>query len=234
MRFFRVGGCVRDEILGRRSKDIDYSVEIDETDFKEFESEDPFQVMRQGLLSLGYEIFVESPQYLTIRAFDPVNHEAADFVLCRRDGEYVDGRHPETVEPGTILDDLARRDFCMNAIAQDADGILLDPYNGLEDIARKQIRCVGKPEQRFTEDALRMLRAIRFAVVLGFEIEHYTARVIKELAPTIERISVERIYEELKKAFQQDTLKTLNLIDQFEMREHVFKRGLRLEPTMKA
>ena len=111
MHIYQVGGSLRDECLGRPCKDFDFSVEAPS-----------YEAMREHLVQDGYTIFLEKPEYLTIRARFPKGHPqervCADFVLCRKDGFYSDGRRPDTVEPGTIYDDLARRDFTMNAMAR--------------------------------------------------------------------------------------------------------------------
>src|SRR4051812_9903063 len=109
-KIYLVGGAVRDKIMNITPKDLDYSIECES-----------FDAMRQYIIDRGGTIFLETPQYFTIRAKVP-ELGAADFVLCRRDGMYKDNRRPETVEVGTIFDDLARRDFTMNAIAIDEQG----------------------------------------------------------------------------------------------------------------
>lgn len=124
IKFYQVGGSVRDSFIGLKSKDIDYAVEAPS-----------FDAMREAIKERGGEIFLETPQFLTIRANVP-GMGACDYVLCRKDGEYVDGRRPETVTAGTILDDLARRDFTMNAIAIAEDGTILDPFDGRKDISQ--------------------------------------------------------------------------------------------------
>ena len=157
-KFYEVGGAVRDEILNLPTNDLDYAVEAES-----------YEAMREAVLERGGEIFLESPEYLTIRAKVP-GIGPADFVLCRKDGAYSDGRHPDRVEPGTLLDDLARRDFTMNAMAVDIEnGKLYDPHDGRKDMEAETIRCVGVAEERFEEDALRILRAIRFAITKGHE-----------------------------------------------------------------
>ena len=190
MKIFMVGGCVRDEILGRHSKDIDFSVVVEpkdqhpgDPDFS-FAPHDPFEVMKRKLEFAGFKIFTENKEHLVIRAHVPKNegwvfadlpaNTTADFVLARKEGTYSDGRRPDAVEPGTLHDDLARRDFTMNAIAKDEFGNFHDPFNGRADIAAHMIRAVGSPEDRFSEDALRILRAFRFSATLGFWIEKNT------------------------------------------------------------
>src|SRR5579859_2576372 len=145
--FYLVGGYVRDKILGIPSKDLDYSVEAAS-----------YEEMRQSIIDRGGTILLETPNFFTIRA--RIGKEVSDYVLCRKDGAYSDSRHPDSVEHGTLHDDLARRDFTMNAIAIDSDGNYIDPFNGISDIKNKLIRCVGNAQDRFDEDALRMLRAI--------------------------------------------------------------------------
>lgn len=220
---YKVGGCVRDEILGVPFNDVDYSVEADS-----------FEDMKTYIQSVG-KIFLETPEYLTIRA--KVDGEVLDFVLCRSEGKYSDGRRPDEVEPGTIYDDLARRDFTMNAIAKLPNGQFIDPYDGIQDIEYKIIRCVGSAEERFREDSLRMLRAIRFSITKGFMMD-------KEIVDCLERrsmvlllcnVSVERIREELTKCFAFDTMETLRVLNRFTLvRDFIFNNtNIRLMPTTK-
>ena len=216
VKFYKVGGAVRDQILGLKSKDLDFAVECSS-----------YEEMRQAIIDRDGKIFLEQPQYLTIRAKlgDDV---AADYVMARRDGTYThDGRRPDFVEPGTILDDLKRRDFTVNAIAIDEEGNYLDPHNGKEDIKDKIIRCVGDPKDRFREDSLRMLRAIRFSITKGFRIEEATMRPLFDIdyIDLLNNISVERIAEELKRCFEHDTLATMDFLDQNEyLKRKLFSR----------
>lgn len=221
MRLFKVGGCVRDKILGRDSKDVDFAVEAPS-----------FAAMRQGILDMGGEIFLESPEYLTIRAKTP-QYGATDFVLCRKDGEYRDGRRPESVEAGTIDDDLARRDFTMNAIAQCPEtGEIVDPFDGRRAIEIKQIICVGNTEKRFEEDALRVFRAIRFSVVLGFDISPKITEVIRAENINYENVSTERIREELFKACKVDSWLTFSHVCGHNLHPLVEERGIWFKPTV--
>ena len=123
----------------------------------------------------------------------------------RIDGEYEDGRHPKEVQfTSNLTEDLKRRDFTINAMAYSKDRGLIDEFGGMNDLQRKIIRCVGDPWQRFGEDALRILRAVRFAAQLGFEIEENTKKAIVELAPTLSKISAERIQTETVKLLMSD------------------------------
>lgn len=220
---YKVGGFVRDAILGIPSKDIDYAVEAPS-----------YAAMREYIATRG-KIYVENPEYLTIRA--KMGVEDADFVLCRKEGEYTDGRRPDEVTMGTIDDDLARRDFTMNAIAMRTDGTLYDPYGGCEDIENKLIRCVGEAEDRFREDSLRLLRAVRFAITKGFDILPEIALALNdpELLDLLKNVSQERIREELGKAFRADTPRTLDMLAKYTMlRDKIFEDNmLWLEPTNK-
>jgi tRNA nucleotidyltransferase (CCA-adding enzyme) len=227
VRLYEVGGCVRDSLMGRTSKDIDYSVEAESYD-----------AMRSYLETEGFKIFVENPEFLTIRAQFPKSagkRVTADFVLARREGGYTDGRRPDEVFAGSLKDDLARRDFTMNAIARDQDGNLIDPFNGSRDIVNGLIKAVGNAHERINEDALRGLRAIRFAVTLGFQMDKDLEAVLgsRHFAPLLTSVSVERVREELEKAFAHDTVQTLEWLSFFNLNSTVFSRGLRLSATMK-
>lgn len=226
VKIYKVGGAVRDEILGLKSKDIDYAVEAES-----------FDQMREEVIRRGGEIFLETPQYFTIRANIP-NLGAADYVLCRKDGEYKDGRHPESVTVGDIYDDLSRRDFTMNAIAVDCEtGEVIDPFNGRTDITNKIIRFVGTPFARLNEDKLRAFRAVRFAVQKQFDIDTDAEIAISALkASDFHSVSTNRIYDELMKMFKVCSLKSYQIL--FEDTSYrllgllALSRGIWFKPTM--
>jgi len=225
-KIFQVGGSVRDELLGLKSKDIDYAVECD-----------GFDHMREIILSLGGKIFLETPKFFTIRAQVPVLG-ATDYVLCRKDGAYSDGRRPDSVEHGTILDDLARRDFTVNAIAKNvATGEIIDPYNGRADLEIKLLRAVRDPQERLREDRLRALRALRFAITKDFTIGRKLETAIREL--TVEDyagVSTERIREEVLKMFQKNSRKSFEILftTYFEIFELIESRDIWFKPTTEA
>lgn len=226
-KFYQVGGSVRDEILGLKSKDIDYAVEAPS-----------FNHMREAILERGGEVFLETPQYFTIRARVPALG-ACDFVLCRKDGAYDDGRHPKQVEVGTIFDDLARRDFTVNAIAKAEDGTIIDPHEGVKDLKERKLRCVGKASERFTEDGLRMIRAIRFAISKSLMIDPDIRGCLQDeffFGPRLIGISIERIREELHKCFAFDTPRTLVYWgDYAKILNFLFRSGkIWLKPTLEA
>lgn len=238
MEMYEVGGWVRDELLGVKSKDIDFTVVLSGIR----PDADPFRHMVNELALRGFTIFLESPQFLTVRAKFPKDsgrgNLTADFVLARREGDYVDGRRPDTVEVGTLMDDLARRDFTMNAIAKDTSGSLIDPFNGVADIEKRMIRAVGDPRERLREDALRAVRALRFSVTKGFIIEGELMKVLmwdEEIMTAIaDKISDERIQVELSKMFRFNTLKSLDVLAHYKgLTEAMFSGSVSLDATMK-
>ncbi len=250
MEFFEVGGCVRDEIMGRASKDIDFVCVLSDEDkrlTKKGAEQGPFFVMVSELERRGFRIFQRNEKFLTVRAQFPrglrpgmVHFErsglTADFVLARKDGISSDGRRPDEVMPGSLMDDLARRDFTMNAIAKDRDFHLLDPFGGQTDIANRIIRCVGSAEDRIFEDALRGLRAMRFSVTLGFHMHFSIVEVMQspEFAEALSSVSKERQREEMEKMFAHDTVASMLLLHRFPaVMAVVFSDGLRLSATMK-
>ncbi len=240
MKMFMVGGAVRDEILGVKSKDIDFSVVLDQSPV--WIGPDPFQYMIDELTEMGFDIFLQKPEFLTITARFPIghlhDHMTADFVLARKESDYTDGRRPDRVVPGTLLDDLKRRDFTMNAIAKDEHGHFIDPFDGRQDISHRIIRAVGDPVERLREDALRAVRAIRFAVTKDFTIDSDLKNAMEtrevELA-LMSNISDERISDELSKMFRFNTLASLRILDEFiGLRRAIFHSGrISLDSTMK-
>lgn len=195
-----VGGCVRDSLLGRMPEDWDITTSAKPEQVKEIFS----RTVDTGI------------QHGTVTVL--LDHGAYEVTTYRIDGEYEDGRHPKSVEfTGNLLEDLKRRDFTINAMAySDRDG-LVDAFGGEMDLERGMIRCVGNALDRFTEDALRILRAIRFSAQLGFAIERETEAAISAIAPNLEKVSRERIQVELTK---------LLLSDHPERIEAVFEHGI--------
>ena len=227
IHFFLVGGAIRDEIMGIESHDIDFAVEARS-----------FEHMRGVLIQRGFTIFLENPEFFTIRARFPKGLErggqTADFVLARKDGPSSDGRHPDFVQAGTILDDLARRDFTMNAIAKDSAGNIIDPFHGRDDIETGIIRAVGNADDRIKEDALRILRALRFSVTKGFGVDAELDNAIRVNQSMLKNVSVERVREELQKMFMHDTFMSIEVLNDFHgLRRIVFdEMGIRLKPTL--
>ncbi len=179
---YTVGGCVRDSVLGREPEDWDITT-----------SARPEQV--KALFSHTVDTGL---QHGTVTVM--VEKEGFEVTTYRIDGEYEDSRHPRNVTfTPSLREDLRRRDLTINAMAYNEAQGLVDIFGGMEDIERKVIRCVGSPEERFGEDALRILRALRFSAQLGYGIEEGTRAAMAQLAPLLSRISAERIRTELVK-----------------------------------
>lgn len=192
-----VGGCVRDSIMGRQPNDWDVCTSASPQETKEcFSNHQTIDIgMKHGTVGVIFQMKDSG----CIDCFDTY-YDVVEITTYRIDGEYKDSRHPDDVQfTKRIEDDLARRDFTMNAIAYNpADGYV-DPYGGQEDIEREEIKTVGNPEQRFEEDALRIMRGLRFAAQLGFQIEETTAEAMQRLVDTVQKVSAERVQTELGK-----------------------------------
>ena len=184
---YAVGGCVRDSILGRIPNDWDITTNAKPSEVKNIFKRTVDTGLKHGTVTVL------------------IGKEGFEVTTYRIDGEYEDSRHPkEVLFTSNLKEDLLRRDFTINAMAYNETDGLVDIFGGMDDIESKTIRCVGNPTERFSEDALRLLRAIRFAAQLGYDIEKETYDAIKELAPTLKNISAERIQAELNKILVSD------------------------------
>lgn len=184
---FAVGGCVRDTLLGRSPGDWDITTNATPSQVKEMFKRTIDTGIRHGTVTVM------------------MDKEGFEVTTYRIDGEYEDGRHPrEVMFTGNLLEDLKRRDFTINAMAYNHQTGLVDAFGGEEDLKKGLIRCVGKAEERFQEDALRMLRAVRFSAQLGFQIEAGTSQAVKKLSRNISCVSRERIQAELTKLLMSD------------------------------
>ena len=179
---YAVGGCVRDTLLGRIPQDWDITTSARPEQVKELFSHTIDTGIQHGTVTVM------------------LDHEGYEVTTYRIDGEYEDARHPKEVTfTANLIEDLKRRDFTINAMAyNDSEGII-DMYDGMTDLKNKTIRCVGEATKRFDEDALRILRALRFQAQLGFEIEEKTEEAIRNQARFLKDISAERIQVELEK-----------------------------------
>lgn len=178
---YAVGGCVRDALLGLPINDYDITTNAT-----------PQEVVR---VFEGLRIIETGLQHGTVTVM--VGDTGFEVTTFRVDGEYLDHRHPESVQfTSQLKEDLSRRDFTINAMAADKYGNVIDYFNGKSDLSNKLIRCVGNPDKRFNEDGLRMLRALRFASRLGFDIEKETAEAIHFNRDLLNNISAERIQKE--------------------------------------
>ncbi|MBR2259647.1 MAG: CCA tRNA nucleotidyltransferase [Blautia sp.] len=181
-----VGGCVRDALMGRVPHDWDIC-----TSARPEEVERIFLSRKKKVVETGLK-------HGTVTVV--MHGEGYEITTFRCDGDYTDGRHPDSVEfVKSLEEDLKRRDFTINAMAYSDLRGLMDPHDGSGDLQRKRIRCVGKPEERFSEDVLRIMRAIRFASVFGYTIEEKTSAAIRANIPRIFEASMERITVEFRK-----------------------------------
>ena len=182
-----VGGCVRDTLLRRPIHDWDIAS----------------QALPEDVLRLFPHCVPTGIRHGTVTVL--LNGVSAEVTTYRCDGAYHDGRHPDGVRfVRSLADDLARRDFTINAMAMDEAGAVTDLFGGRDDLARRVLRCVGDPETRFREDALRMLRAYRFAAQLGFLLDARTQAALRRCAPLCAALSRERVREEAEKALLSD------------------------------
>ncbi len=183
---YAVGGCVRDSVLGREPQDWDITT-----------SALPAQV-KDVFRRVGAHTIDTGIAHGTVTVM--LDHEGFEVTTYRIDGEYEDARHPKYVYfASNLLEDLKRRDFTINAMAYNEEQGLVDAFDGMGDLQRGVIRCVGAARDRFGEDALRMLRAVRFSAQLGFALDAQTRKAIEALAPNLKKISAERIQTELTK-----------------------------------
>ena len=182
-RAYVVGGCVRDSLLGREPADWDVCT-----------SATPDEML---MVFRRFRVFKTGLKHgtLTVRS----RGHSVEVTTFRTDGAYTDNRHPDAVSFVTrVEDDLARRDFTINAMAYHPQQGIVDAFGGQQDLAERSLRCVGEPDVRFNEDGLRLLRALRFAARFGFAIERETAYSIHRNRHLLEHISAERIYKELQ------------------------------------
>ena len=197
---YAVGGCVRDTLLDRQPGDWDITTSARPREVKALFRRTIDTGIQHGTVTV---LMREENQQFT-------GYEVTTY---RIDGEYLDGRHPrEVIFTPSLHEDLARRDFTINAMAYNERAGIVDDFGGMEDLAAKQIRAVGNPAHRFQEDALRMLRAIRFSAQLDFGIEAETMAAVSALAPNLQKVSKERIATELTKLLLSKHPERLQLV----------------------
>jgi len=241
MKIFEVGGCVRDEILGVKSKDIDFTVVLDDTDQTVDEGWDQ---MVSFLKEEGFQIFLETKDCFTVRAKFPVGHVneglVADFVMARKEVGYVLGTRKPILELGTLYDDLIRRDFTVNALAKDMDGNIIDHFSGVEHLKEGLLVTPLNPMKTMMDDPLRILRALRFSLTKDLEVPTDIMESMKQpdiLDKLKKTVSQERIREEITKMMMCDTIKTIKLLVDIDrdyikgFLDIVFKDTMWLKPT---
>lgn len=241
-QIFKVGGCIRDKFLGLDSKDIDFTFVLDDLSGT---VESGFKIMTDWMTERGFEIFLSTPDCFTIRAKFPKDHQfsglVADFVMARKEVGYMEGTRRPILELGTLEDDLLRRDFTVNALAEDIDGTLIDLFGGVEDLKAGILRTPLDPKVTMMDDPLRILRALRFTVTKDFHMsdEIWQAiqqpNILKKLELTV---SGERIREEIGKMMKHNTTRSIRLLMDVDdivpgFLDLVFKNGMWLMPTFK-
>lgn len=203
---YAVGGCVRDSLMERAPEDWDITTSAKPEQVKEIFS----RTIDTGIIHGTVTVLIGKTGY--------------EVTTYRIDGEYEDGRHPKFVEfTSNLTEDLKRRDFTINAMAYSYKTGIVDKFSGISDMHSKLIRCVGSPIERFTEDALRILRAIRFSAQLDFEIEENTLEAISKIAPNIVHVSRERIQAELTKLLLSDNPERIKLVYETGISRYISK-----------
>ncbi len=223
-KFYIVGGSVRDEIMGLTSKDIDYvAVSDDHIIQQNLKVEEVFNMLITYLKTSGFEIFLITENCLTIRARFPKDHKfsgVADFVLARKEIGYIPNTRTPIVVPGTLMDDLLRRDYCFNTLIKDDEGNIIDHLGGMDDIKNKILRTPLDPYTTMMDDPLRLLRGIRFSITKNMKITDFidvlnNPNFIEKFKLTV---SKERIREELIKMFEYDTIGSMNILTELTIK----------------
>lgn len=221
-KFYLTGGMLRNKLLGvAASPDFDFAVESHS-----------FDTLEAALKRRNVNVWQKRPEFVTVRGFAPWatfgtfgglvkrkkgDHPegfAADFTLCRAEAMYHDKRHPSVVTPTDLVSDLARRDFTVNALAVSEDGEWFDPYGGTLDADARLLRTVGNADERFAEDPLRMLRAMRFAVAYNLALDADVQKCLHNLhvVGNVQTLPKERVMDELNKAFKYDWARTMQFL----------------------
>jgi tRNA nucleotidyltransferase/poly(A) polymerase len=197
-----------------------------------------FGILEEYLRLEKYELFLVTPNCFTIRARFPQSHKyqgVADFVMARKEVGYIPGTRTPIIKPGTLFDDLERRDFTLNALAKDDKGNIIDFFDGQNHLRKGVLRTPLDPEVTFNDDPLRILRAIRFCISKSFFIETKIDELIRDYdyKEKMVVVSDERIREELYKCFKHDTIETLRVLHEYpKLRNYVFRDNkLWLKPT---
>ena len=238
-KIFKVGGCIRDKFLGLDSKDIDFTFVCENSQ----SVEEGWVEMKTWLIEKGFTIFLETPDCFTIRAKFPVGHQheglVADFVMARKEVGYIEGTRRPILEIGTLHDDLIRRDFTVNALAEDIDGKLIDPFDGLLDLKDGLLQTPTDPITTMMDDPLRVLRALRFTITKDFQISRELFEAMKQpgiLKKLEMTVSQERIRDEVEKMMKFNTVRSIRLLMDMDgdipgFLELVFKGNMWLKPT---
>ena len=245
-KIYKVGGCVRDRLLGIDSKDIDFTFVCE----RSTTVEEGWLEMKEWMTIRGFEIFLETRDCFTIRAKFPKDDKfpafgkfegmVADFVMARKETGYIEGTRRPILELGDLEDDLIRRDFTVNALAETLTGEIIDLFDGKGDLDKMILRTPLNPRITMMDDPLRILRALRFSITKGMEIHPSIWNAMRTdgiLTKLKETVSGERIREEIMKMMTHDTAESIKLLMDVD-RHHipgfidlVFSNGLWLKPT---
>lgn len=242
MKIYLVGGAVRDKLMGLKPTDLDYVMVLDNTFMTVIEG---YSVMKTYMEQQGFEIFQENPEYFTIKAKFPKGHKnngiTGDFVLARKEVGYIEGTRQPKLELGTLYDDLIRRDFTINAMAEDEDGNIIDLFDGKLDLVGKILRSPQPANEMLYDDPLRLLRALRFSITKDMVI-HTDIKNAMKLQNIIQKldkvVSQERIMDELNKMFKHDSIKSMKLLMDVDRNCHglldiIFKNNYYFQLTNK-
>jgi poly(A) polymerase len=226
---YKVGGYIRDRLLGIESKDIDYAfVFSDDVLEADANPEFYYELMKTILVSDGIKIYTEKPECFTVRG--KYGNLDVDFVMARKETYDDPNSRIPTVKMGTLYDDLRRRDFTLNAIAEDEEGNIIDPFNGQSALKMGLLRCPVDAKTSFNDDPLRMLRALRFCVTKNFRMSGDILKVIRHDKDMWDKFAVvvsqERIREEVNKMFKHDTIRSIMILNDLENSSglNIFKR----------
>jgi len=241
---YEVGGRIRDEFLGLRSKDIDYSVVIEGRIWEtQYNIDEVFVRFCDQIENEGFKIFKKDPDCFTVRAKFPKDHVYsgldADFVLARKEVGYIKGTRQPNVVLGTLEDDLVRRDFTVNTLAKGIEGEIVDLFGGVKDLQSSILRTPGDSVVSFNNDPLRILRAMRFSVTKSFGFSDEIITAIRLFKPDLmDVVSKERIQDELTKMFKHDTMHTLTHLHWLKdknprLLDKLFDNDIWLMPTTK-
>lgn len=241
-QIYKVGGCIRDKFLGIDSKDIDFTFVLDDLNWT---VESGFEIMTDWMTVNGFEIFLSTPDCFTIRAKFPKDHQftglVADFVMARKEVGYIEGTRRPILELGTLEDDLLRRDFTLNALAEDIDGNIIDLFGGIEDLKIGVLRTPMDANITMMDDPLRILRALRFTITKDFVMSDDIWEAMKQpniLKKLEQTVSGQRIREEIDKMMRFNTVRSFRLLMDVDeiipgFLELIFKDGMWLMPTFK-
>lgn len=235
-KIYKVGGCVRDKLLGIDSKDIDFTFVCEDSQTVE----GGWIEMTSWMRTNGFEVFLETPEMFTIRAKFPKGHQysgmVADFVMARKEVGYIEGTRRPKLELGNLMDDLIRRDFTLNAMAEDVDGSVIDLFEGQWALENKLLITPRDARITMLDDPLRLLRCVRFSITKGFTINQSIIEVMDDFDynEQMKKVSQERIRDELNKCFLFDSYKTLKILRRFnKLEEYIFtKTNIKLLPKI--